>query len=152
MEDKLPDWTELLITTIKAIVSTEVCFFYSHWLMHHPSIYGKVHKIHHEFKATTGMAAVYAHPIEAFIGNTVSVMGPAFFLNFHGFSWYLGLIIGWMKSIEGHAGYGLPWNRNGNFHDLHHEFFNYNFGNLTILDRLHGTYMKKEVKREEKEN
>mmetsp|Transcript_15351 Transcript_15351/g.24017 ORF Transcript_15351/g.24017 Transcript_15351/m.24017 type:complete len:261 (-) Transcript_15351:28-810(-) len=142
MEEELPDWQEIAVTIVKAVISTEVCFFYSHYLLHHPKLYGPIHKVHHEFKATTGMAAIYAHPVEAFIGNTMAVMAPAFFLNFHGFSWYLSMVVGWMKTIEGHSGYSVPWNFGNNFHDLHHEHFNYNFGTFSVLDRLHGTVYK----------
>ena len=93
MEEELPDIYELIWTFGGALVfflfffllslrqyyllflipfppqvGSEVGFFYSHYLLHHPKLYAPIHKIHHEFKATTGMAALYAHPIEAFFG------------------------------------------------------------------------------------
>jgi sterol desaturase/sphingolipid hydroxylase (fatty acid hydroxylase superfamily) len=47
----------------------ELCFYYSHRLLHHPSIYPRVHKKHHEFTAPIALAAAYAHPIEHIVSN-----------------------------------------------------------------------------------
>lgn len=33
-------------------------------LLHHPTLYKKIHKKHHEWTAPIGVISVYAHPIE----------------------------------------------------------------------------------------
>ena len=33
-------------------------------LLHHPTLYKKIHKKHHEWTAPIGVISIYAHPIE----------------------------------------------------------------------------------------
>jgi sterol desaturase/sphingolipid hydroxylase (fatty acid hydroxylase superfamily) len=139
---QLPSWQELAIHTVLAVLCSEIGFFYTHRLLHIPFLYGRVHKLHHEFRAPYGLAALYAHPFEALLGNTLGVMGPAFIIGLHAFSWYLGVTIGIVLSITGHAGYSLP-PRYTNMHDLHHELQSYNYGTLGLLDWLHGTLLRR---------
>lgn len=138
VEPSLPTLAELALQTVLSLVCVEIGFYYSHRLLHYPAFYSRIHKIHHEFIAPYGIAAVYAHPIEVFVGNTLCVMGPAWLINMHLFNWYLAIVIGWIITINGHAGYALP-PKHSNLHDLHHEFFNCNYGTFGVLDYLHGT-------------
>jgi sterol desaturase/sphingolipid hydroxylase (fatty acid hydroxylase superfamily) len=137
-EEQLPSIMEVFIHAIASALCVEIGFFYSHYALHSPWLYSRVHKIHHEFLAPEGLAAIYAHPLEALVGNTFAVMGGAFVVGLHGFSWYIGVVIGWLLTISGHSGYGLFWQKKR--HDLHHQLFNCNYGSFFLLDRLHGTY------------
>jgi methylsterol monooxygenase len=55
--------------------------------------------------------------------------------------WIASAIIGTQTH---HCGYKFPWfsrclSDQPDYHDLHHKTFTTNFGNLPVLDYLHGT-------------
>lgn len=54
----------------------ELLFYTSHRLLHTKYLY-PYHKLHHGYKAPIALAALYAHPLEAILGNTLAVMAPA---------------------------------------------------------------------------
>lgn len=41
-------------------------------LLHHPRLYARVHKLHHEYTGPIGFAAERAHPLETILSNHVS--------------------------------------------------------------------------------
>jgi len=137
-----PPWYTVIFQVLFCILVEEIVFYYSHRLLHYGTFYANIHKIHHNFKAPTGIASEYAHPIEYIVGDLIPVMiGPAI-LNCHIFVtwiWYFVAIVG---TISHHCGYLFPWligGLNPLFHDYHHYSFIANFGLLGILDKLHGT-------------
>jgi len=54
--------------------SLSAVFYWAHRVLHHRRIYKYIHKQHHEFKATVGIAAEYAHPVESLLANAVPTM------------------------------------------------------------------------------
>eukprot|EP00732_Lithocolla_globosa_P004819 Lithocolla_globosa_v1_NODE_4618_length_1398_cov_15.274554.p1 type:complete len:265 gc:universal NODE_4618_length_1398_cov_15.274554:142-936(+) len=133
MEDDLPSFLDVVSSAVLSVLYVEVAFYFSHRWLHSKEMYARVHKIHHEMKAPYAIAAIYAHPFEALVGNTFAVMGAAFFCNVHGLLWYIGMVLGWFDTMSAHSGYGLFHHR---FHDLHHELFNCNFGATGLLDAM----------------
>ena len=66
---------------------------------------------------------------------------------------WLWLTIGIISTIFNHSGYAFPWSsRNVNDHDYHHEAFNYNYGAIGLLDRVHGTYKVRPLSTDNKSN
>jgi sterol desaturase/sphingolipid hydroxylase (fatty acid hydroxylase superfamily) len=55
------------------VLAEEVLFYHSHRLLHHPALYRRFHKNHHEWTAPVGLASVYCHPLEHVLSNA----GPA---------------------------------------------------------------------------
>lgn len=135
VERELPSLSEMALHGVFGVLLVELFFFSSHRLLH--AAFWSIHKQHHEYKAPIALAAIYAHPLEVFFGNTLAVMGPAFLCSFHAYSWYLGIIIGFFSTQSSHSGYNIE----GPVHDLHHQFTNYNYGTLGILDRVFGCYI-----------
>jgi len=115
----------------------DVWFYCTHRALHYGSLYKNIHKQHHRFTAPCSLAAVYAHPIEFVIGNYMGVaLGPTI-VGAHpsvGMVWWAVCLFGTCLT---HSGYGV--NSSVHHHDLHHEFFNCNFGVSYGLDYLCGT-------------
>ena len=42
---------------------------WAHRALHLPAIYGYVHKVHHQYKTSIGIASEYAHPVEFIFSN-----------------------------------------------------------------------------------
>merc|ERR1719150_539863 len=45
----------------------DVGFYWSHRLVHHPALYGKIHKQHHTYSGSIGIAAEYAGVVESVV-------------------------------------------------------------------------------------
>eukprot|EP01147_Barroeca_monosierra_P009182 gene9182-1473_t len=59
-----------------AVLLNDALFYWSHRLLHHPHLYARFHKQHHEYKGTIGFAAEYASPLEQLLSNQIpSVLG-----------------------------------------------------------------------------
>jgi len=125
----------VLITLIKVFISGEILYYYVHRLLHYPSIYKCIHKVHHEYVTPIGISSLYCHPIEMLIGNTLTLLGPLYWWNADGFTLYLGIELGFFESVADHSGYDTK----GAFHDKHHQLFNCNYGSMRLLDFIHGT-------------
>ncbi|ESO82259.1 hypothetical protein LOTGIDRAFT_170177 [Lottia gigantea] len=137
-----PDWTILLRDLVFCVLLEEICFYYSHRLLHHPKLYKTIHKIHHEWTAPIGLAAVYAHPAEYIFSNILPLMlGPLLAGS--------GLVTIWVwftvaitTTISHHSGYHVPGVPGNEFHDYHHLKFHENFGVLGLLDWFYQTDTK----------
>jgi sterol desaturase/sphingolipid hydroxylase (fatty acid hydroxylase superfamily) len=143
-----------MFTQITVCMLIEDCAFYwSHRMLHSSWLYGKVHKKHHEFTATIGLAATYAHPLEFLFGNLLPFgLGPKFYGNrFHVVTNYLWVVIRLLESVEGHSGYNFPWSpfrvlplsAGADYHGYHHSKNVGNYCSLfTFWDTVCGTNKK----------
>jgi sterol desaturase/sphingolipid hydroxylase (fatty acid hydroxylase superfamily) len=142
----LPSLPEMVITFTLAVILEEFCFYYSHWLLHRPFLYKHIHKIHHSYKAPHACASLYAHPLEAILGNLIAMNIPLFVCHFHLLTFYVAICLGWMSSLVGHCGFDFPllslFVPKHDFHDLHHARFIGNYGTAGWLDRWLGTDIK----------
>ncbi|XP_029956550.1 fatty acid hydroxylase domain-containing protein 2 [Salarias fasciatus] len=130
--------TELAIFSIME----EVMFYYSHRVFHHPRLYKRFHKQHHEWTAPIGIVSIYAHPLEHVISNTLPVVIGPVLLGSHlttASTWYCLALV---STTISHSGYHLPFLPSPEYHDFHHLKFNQCFGVFGVLDRLHGTDAK----------
>nr|AFK11127.1 uncharacterized protein C5orf4-like protein [Callorhinchus milii] len=117
----------------------ELLFYYSHRLFHHPTLYTRIHKKHHEWTAPIGVIALYAHPIEHVFSNMLPSMVGPILLGSHVATTMLWFCLALLVSTISHCGYHLPFLPSPEFHDFHHLKFNQCYGVLGVLDRLHGT-------------
>lgn len=114
-------------------------------MLHHPSIYKKIHIIHHTTKAVTPFTGFAFHPLDAFV-QAVPVFTSCYFVPVHINVVLLhGVLTSlWAFSIHDNVNMvpfkGILY---AGSHSIHHFPWgvNYNYGKFTsICDRLYGTY------------
>merc|ERR1719329_766133 len=77
------------------------------------------------------------------VSNAVPLTFGASLTQAHTFTVLTWVMFAVMSTQFHHGGYRWPWvpcfDHHPDFHDLHHEHFSSNFGNMGLLDKLHGT-------------
>lgn len=139
MTDCVPGILTMLVQFVVAYLCTDTLFYWGHRALHVPVLYRWIHKQHHQFYVTIGLAAEYAHPVELLMGNIIPVMfaGVAF-------RYQLGTLCTWMMlAMSGttfqHSGFKFPLAPSNPRHDFHHSHVVCNFGSLPIWDYICGT-------------
>ncbi|XVF85936.1 hypothetical protein PTKIN_Ptkin17bG0157800 [Pterospermum kingtungense] len=127
-------------------------YFLHRYLHHNKFLYRHIHSQHHRLVVTYAYGALYNHPLEGLLLDTVggalsfliSGMSPRSSIFFFSFA-----II---KTVDDHCGLLLPGNlfhiffkNNSAYHDVHHQLSGskYNFSQpfFVMWDRILGTYM-----------
>ncbi len=139
-QQSIPSLSRLVLEFTCFLLVEEVCFYYSHRLLHHPSLYRHIHKRHHEWQTPIAVTALYCHPLEHLLSNYLPVvLGPAL-LSSHTLTILLWTAVVISSTLSDHSGYYFPWMISSPmFHDYHHLQFGNNFGVIGLLDWLHGT-------------
>jgi len=139
----LPSFQTVFWQIIVCAFLNDAGFYFTHRWLHSPSLY-KIHKQHHEYHATIGFAAEYAHPFEQLLSNHLPfVIGPLL-LGLHLWTWWIWLVWRLWKTYMAHSGYSFPsllpppfWtDTNVEFHDFHHTHNKGNYGVSPLWDIL----------------
>lgn len=143
-------WGYLTLSVVLMIVLHDAYFYWTHRLMHHPTLYRHVHRVHHLSTNPSPWAAFAFHPyeavIEAGILPLIVVLMPA-----HPLAIFLFLLYMTGMNVLGHLGVELyprgfvasrwtNWNNTTTHHALHHQYFKGNYGlYFNWWDRWMGT-------------
>ena len=88
--------------------------------MHHPTLYKRIHKMHHEWTAPIGVISVYCHPVEHILSNLVPLfVGPAL-CGCHMFTTMVWVVVALLTTTISHSGYHFPLLPSPEAHDYHH--------------------------------
>ena len=121
----------------------DIFFYISHRIFHIGFLYKKYHKIHHEFKKPVAVAALYTHPIDCIFANVLPVLLPIIILKEGIIISNLWVLIAVVNTIYiSHKGDKDL----SEFHDIHHEKFNYNYGTEMFMDKLFNTKYVENIK------
>ena len=135
----LPAPAEVLIDMVLMSVTSMLWFYASHRFLHRPWWMKRVHRIHHEFRTTSCLAAEYAHPFEMVFANFGTIGCGVVLLTPHLSTIYLYTLISTVTFVGHHSGYAIPWMSWATHHDWHHHRFREAFGTIGLIDRIMGT-------------
>ncbi|KAI4383549.1 hypothetical protein MLD38_009375 [Melastoma candidum] len=152
-ENSNPSLIVLARQFISAMVVLDTWQYFMHRFMHHNKfLYKHVHSQHHRLVVPYSFGALYNHPLEGLLLDTVggalsflvSGMSPRVSIFFFSFAT--------IKTVDDHCGLWLPGNlfhvffkNNTAYHDVHHQLYGskYNFSQPFFItwDKILGTYM-----------
>ena len=149
-QEEIPSFSVYLAQIGFMVICEDLGFYWMHRLLHHPSLYPHIHKIHHEWYDVIVINSEYAHPVEFFISNLfpaglglVLLWGRA-----HWLSYQMFIILRLAESAESHGGYDFPWAISrplpfcisSSYHNYHHLKNTGNYASWFILwDSICGT-------------
>ncbi|KAI1430853.1 fatty acid hydroxylase superfamily-domain-containing protein [Xylaria sp. CBS 124048] len=116
-------------------------------------LYTKIHSRHHRLYVPYAYGALYNHPFEGFLLDT---LGAGLSYKVAGMTAKQGIaffVFSTIKTVDDHCGYALPWDplqhltgNNAAYHDIHHQSWgiktNFSQPFFTFWDRLLGTIWK----------
>lgn len=138
------------VSIVLAIIVHDTYFYWIHRVIHHPSIYKKVHLTHHKSLNPSPWASYSFHLFEGVLEAMIAPI-VLFLIPIHLYSFLLFTIIIFIINVYGHLGYEIApkWLRRtvlfeilntSVHHNLHHSTFNSNYGlYFRFWDRLMGT-------------
>jgi lathosterol oxidase len=139
-------WAYFVFTAFFFLFFTDMCIYFIHRGLHHPSVYKHLHKTHHLWIIPTPFASYAFHPLDGFLQSSPYHL---FVFIFPMHKWlYLGAFMFvnfWTTSIHD-ANYKVPDMLKGVIncsahHTDHHTLFNYNYGQFfTLWDKICGSH------------
>ncbi|KAK4690344.1 sphinganine C4-monooxygenase, partial [Lecanoromycetidae sp. Uapishka_2] len=133
------------------IIVVDTWQYFLHRAMHmNKWLYTKIHSRHHRLYVPYAYGALYNHPVEGFLLDTV---GTSIAFKLAGMNTRQGMVFftgATFKTVDDHCGYALPWDplqhitsNNAGYHDVHHQSWgiktNFSQPFFTFWDRLLGT-------------
>ena len=140
MNAALPPITIMIRDLIISAISVEILFYYIHAFLHTKFLYRYVHYVHHEFKVTSAVSFIHAHPVESVL-NDIAVFSGPLLCGAHASTLSIWVILSISSSMTVHSGWKIPGMQSPLVHDWHHLFpcENLGIGPSGFLDEFYGT-------------
>jgi sterol desaturase/sphingolipid hydroxylase (fatty acid hydroxylase superfamily) len=142
----LPEWSTLIKDLAISTCLYDLWFWAFHCLMHTVPMYGKYHKVHHEWKAPCALEAAHFHLVDFVLGNYGPLILLPLLASRNYFCIFIFACLGVTTAAVAHSGYCLfPQTSYLGFffsayrHDMHHEHRNVNFSTFGVFDYFTGT-------------
>ncbi len=136
----------LVVTLLGVFFWSTLHFYFNHRLLHWQPLYKVSHELHHRNVNTGPWTGISMHPIEHFI--YFSLFALWWVIPVHPVVIVLtGLFQGVSPAVS-HSGFDFIKSTGGRlfssgdwYHQLHHQYFNFNYGNTTTpFDKLFGSW------------
>eukprot|EP01135_Chromosphaera_perkinsii_P004770 Nk52_evm1s296 gene=Nk52_evmTU1s296 len=146
--ESFPEWYTVAFQITCFMIIEDTLFYWGHRTLHHKSIYAYIHKVHHTYNCTIGIASEYAHPFEFVVANLIPFTAGPLLFRAHLFTFWMWFILRIGETIDGHCGYEftwspyrlLPFSGSASHHDFHHSHNRGNFASFfTWWDIMMGT-------------
>lgn len=148
LDSPVPPASRLFPAFVIAHLVNEFGFYFTHRLLHVKELYSPIHKQHHNYKGSMGIAAEYANPIEAIVSNQIPTVAGIILFGTHPLAIFVWLVLRLRQTYEVHSGYcfqnswysatGLAYPEETAHHDCHHSVNKGNFGS-ELTDWMFGT-------------
>jgi sterol desaturase/sphingolipid hydroxylase (fatty acid hydroxylase superfamily) len=151
--DDIPDWKRFGLNMIFCMYCEDMIYHWTHRFLHTGPIYTSIHKVHHEFSDTVGLATEYTHPLDYFFTGILpsslscALLGPS--MHFTSVLSFTFLRV-W-ETFDLHCGFETPWSpyrllpfaSSAEYHDFHHS---HNLGNFSSMFSLWDTIYAKNTR------
>lgn len=143
-------WWYLPVSLLLSMLVHETYYYWLHRLMHHPSVFRLVHKVHHDSNTTSPFTAFSFHPLEGLIQAIILPL-TLVVLPMHPYVILVQLTLMTFSSVINHLNIEIfpdnfykhtvgKWMIGATHHSLHHKQFKYNFGlYFTFWDKINHT-------------
>ena len=103
--------------------------YFLHRSMHmNTYLYKKFHSYHHRLYVPYAFGALYNHPLEGFLLDTLGAGIAEFVVGMSTREAMLLFTVSTLKTVDDHCGYSLPYDplqmfsgNNADYHDIHHQ-------------------------------
>jgi sterol desaturase/sphingolipid hydroxylase (fatty acid hydroxylase superfamily) len=142
-------WWYLPVSLIILMLVHETYYYWVHRWMHIPSVYKRVHKVHHDSKIVSPFTAFSFHPLEGLL-QAIFLPIMLLLLPVHYYIIIVQLTLMTFSSVINHLGIEIypseknplwsKWIIGATHHSLHHKQFKYNYGlYFTFWDKIKKT-------------
>ncbi|KAJ3213958.1 hypothetical protein HDU67_002266 [Dinochytrium kinnereticum] len=161
---EMEHWAIVVVKLFVASLMMDTWQYWMHRWMHvNRFLYRNFHSVHHQLTVPYAFGALYNHPLEGFIMDTLGGGIPSLVLDMHPWTSCLFFCIATLKTVDDHCGYAWSWSpfkmlglANGaDYHDIHHwgKGIKYNFSQpfYTFWDVWMGTEYYSAMEKKERE-
>ena len=113
----VPPYPQVVLHMVGMVVGCDTLFYWTHRTLHHPLLYQKIHKQHHQYTSTNVWASEYFGVVDMVL-NILPGVVPALLMGAHFYTLLLFTALRQWQTVQSHAGYDLPFDplNRGIFH------------------------------------